>query len=128
MSGQSRDYYLTGRTIGDMDQELLTFLKAKVNTFIKWDLVRFFHENPHTSDTADNIARYAGRDPSAIASELAELAESGILLSHPLGGLPVYALTGDAHLRDLVARFVAACQDRQFRVSAIYHIIRSNKL
>ncbi|MBI3359677.1 MAG: hypothetical protein HY023_01030 [Chloroflexi bacterium] len=127
MSGQSTVFHLAGRTIAEMDQELLAFLKAKVNTFIKWDLVRFFHENPHTSDTAENIARYAGREATAIAAELADLAESGILVSHPLGNLPIYSLTGDARTLDLIARFVAACDDRQFRVAAIHYIIRSNK-
>jgi hypothetical protein len=33
--------------------------------FCQWDLVRFFHENPYTTDTADNIARYLGRDLAA---------------------------------------------------------------
>ena len=30
----------------------------------------------------------------------------------------------DQKMRDLIQQFVLACEDRQFRVKAIYHIIR----
>jgi hypothetical protein len=37
----------------------------------------------------------------------------------------VYTLTADPDVRDLIRRFIQACDDRQFRVKAIYHVIRS---
>ena len=40
---------LAARLMGDMAPQLLEFLKTKVNSFVKWDLVRFFHENPNTT-------------------------------------------------------------------------------
>ena len=70
---------LAARLMGDMDPELLEFLKTKVNSFIKWDLVRFFHDNPNSTDTAENVARYVGRDVSAIEAELGELVGTGVL-------------------------------------------------
>ena len=115
---------LAARLMGDMDPELLDFLKTKVNTFIKWDLVRFFHENPHTSDTAANVARYVGRDVGAIDAELGELVGTGVLERQRVGELVVYSLTSDAPMRGLIRQFAQACDDRQFRVKAIYHIIR----
>jgi hypothetical protein len=123
--------------MGDMDPELLDFLKTKVNSFVKWDLVRFFYENPNSTDTAENVARYVGRDVSAIEVELGELVGAGVLESARVGdpsALPpsgvagqalwVYSLAGDAETRKLVDQFILACDDRQFRVKAIYHIIR----
>jgi predicted transcriptional regulator of viral defense system len=115
---------LAARLMGDMDDKLLDFLKNQVNSFVKWDLVRFFHENPHTADTAENVARYAGRDPVAIEQELAELAESGVLNREKIGEMIVYSLAIDHEMRELIDQFVQACDDRQFRVKAIYHIIR----
>jgi hypothetical protein len=115
---------LAARLMGDMDARLLDFLKTRVNTFVKWDLVRFFHENPNTADTAENVARYAGRDPVAIEQELAELAETGVLHRETVGGMVVYSLATGQEMRDLIDQFVLACDDRQFRVKAIYHIIR----
>jgi hypothetical protein len=115
---------LAARLMGDMSPQLLEFLKNKVNTFVKWDLVRFFHENPNTTDTAENIARYAGRDVATIEVEMDELVGAGVLSRQRIGDLTVYSLIEDAAMRSLVDQFILACDDRQFRVKAIYHIIR----
>jgi hypothetical protein len=115
---------LATRLMGDMDPQLLEFLKTKVNSFVKWDLVRFFHDNPFTTDTIENIARYAGRDAVTVQEDLAELANDGVLLQTQVGDLEVYSLATDEHMRELIGRFILACDDRQFRVKAIYHIIR----
>jgi hypothetical protein len=115
---------LAARLMGDMAPQLLEFLKTKVNSFIKWDLVRFFHENPNTTDTAENIARYAGRDVAIIEMELDELVGAGVLERQRIGDLQVYSLVTDPEMRSLVEQFIQACDDRQFRVKAIYHIIR----
>ena len=115
---------LAARLMGDMDPELLDFLKTKVNSFVKWDLVRFFYENPNSTDTADNVARYVGRDVSAIEVELGELVGTRVLERSRVGDLWVYSLVSDAETRKRVDQFILACDDRQFRVKAIYHIIR----
>jgi len=115
---------LAARLMGDMAPQLLEFLKTKVNSFVKWDLVRFFHENPNTTDTAENIARYAGRDVATIEIELDELVGVGVLNRQRIGDLIVYSLADDPTVRSLVDQFILACDDRQFRVKAIYHIIR----
>ena len=115
---------LATRLMGDMAPQLLEFLKNKVNTFVKWDLVRFFHENPNTTDTAENIARYAGRDVATIEVEMDELVGAGVLSRQRIGDLTVYSLIEDPIMRTLVDQFILACDDRQFRVKAIYHIIR----
>ena len=114
----------TARLMDDMDPVLLDFVKTKVNSFVKWDLVRFFHENPHTADTVDNIAKYAGRNVAAVEPELNELVDSGIMQETILGDTSIYSLVSDEEMRNLVDRFITACEDRHFRVKAVYHIIR----
>jgi len=108
----------------EMDPELLDFIKTKVNSFIKWDLIRFFYENPHTADTVESIARYAGRSPEAVKPELEEMVQSNLLEVRLVAGVPVYSFTTDLEMRRLTEKFIRACQDRQFRVKAVYHIIR----
>ena len=114
----------TTRLMDDMDPILLDFVKTKVNSFIKWDLVRFFHENPHTADTVENIARYAGRNATAVEPELEELVNSGIMQKSMMGSTPIYSLKANKDMQALVDRFIMACEDRHFRVKAVYHIIR----
>ncbi|MGB9775534.1 MAG: hypothetical protein ACPL7C_03150 [Anaerolineae bacterium] len=115
---------LVGRVMADMDPELLNFLRTRVNSFVKWDLIRFFGENPYTTDTAENIARYAGRNVETTRAELAELAAQGVLVEHRLGEMTVYSLSSNPEVRGLIQRFLEASNNRQFRVKAIYHIIR----
>jgi len=107
-----------------MPKDLLDFVKSKVTSFIKWDLIRFFHENPDTVDTAENIARYAGRSLNAVEPELEELEMSGIMQRRIIGEQVVFSLADDPAIRQRIAEFVRACEDRQFRVKAVYHIIR----
>jgi hypothetical protein len=127
MEEKDKELDLTGRLMADMNPQLLEFLQTKVNSFVKWDLVRFFHDNPHTTDTADNIARYAGRSAETIRSELTELTQDGVLEENQLGDMAVYSLAPDPDTRDLLEQFVKASDDRQFRVKAIYHIIRGTR-
>jgi hypothetical protein len=114
----------TARLMDDMDPVLLDFVKTKVNSFIKWDLVRFFYENPNTADTVENIAKYAGRNADAVRPELDDLVESGIMEKRLLDTTPIYSLATDEKMRALVDQFILACEDRHFRVKAVYHIIR----
>ena len=114
----------TARLMDDMDPTLLDFVKTKVNSFIKWDLVRFFYENPHTADSVENIAKYAGRNADAVKPELEDLVESGIMEKKMLDTTAIYSLATDEDMRALVDQFILACEDRHFRVKAVYHIIR----
>ena len=114
----------TTRLMNDMDPPLLDLVKTKVNSFIKWDLVRFLRENPHTADSAENIAKYVGRNAATVEPELRELVESEIMTVRLVEGLPVYALSTDTDTRELIDRFITACEDRHFRVKVIYHIVR----
>ncbi len=95
----------TARLMNDMDPRLLDFIKNKVNSFIKWDLMRFFYENPNTADTVENIARYAGRNAAAVKPELDELVEAGVMERRMVGDMPVYMLSNDPEMRRLVNDF-----------------------
>jgi len=106
-----------------IDEHLLNFLKNKVNSFIKWDLVRFFHDNPHTREPAENIARFTGRDLKTIKQELQGLVEANVLESTTVSKVKIYRLVNDEDTRALIDRFMEACHDRQFRVEAIHHVI-----
>jgi len=110
--------------MNDMDPPLLDLVKTKVNSFIKWDLVRFLRENPNTADTAENIAKYVGRNAATVEPELRELVDSDIMEVKSIDTMQVYSLTADDSTRELLDRFITACEDRHFRVKVIYHIVR----
>lgn len=107
----------------DLDTRWKQFLRKQVNSFIKWDLVRFFNDNPHTADTAENIATVVGRDGKVVAVELDGLVKSGMLQQETVSGNNIYRLTDNADTRLLLNDFVIACHNREFRVKAINHVI-----
>ena len=115
---------LATRLMEDIDPTLLDFIRTRVNSFVKWDLVRFFYHNPHTTDTAENIARYIGRDSQVVLPELVQLVNATLLQSVTLNEMTVYVMSSDADLQRLLGTFLAACEDRHFRVKAVYHVIR----
>jgi hypothetical protein len=116
---------LSVRTVDGIDPRLQDFIEHKVNTFVKWDLVRFFHDNPATAEPSECIALATGRDESSIAPELAELTSSGILSTAvSADGWTVYALTEDRGIRHLINTFILACDDRNFRTRAVYDVLR----
>lgn len=114
----------SGQVMDDIDPRFLDLIHNKVNSFIKWDIVRFFHDNPHTTDTAEGIARYTGRDELIVEPELDQLAQAGVLETTALGDMTVFTLTAETEMRNLIHSFVLACNSRQFRVKAIYHVIQ----
>ncbi|MEZ4670528.1 MAG: hypothetical protein R3E39_21685 [Anaerolineae bacterium] len=113
------------RSADELDSNLQEFLREKVNSFVKWDLVRFFHDNPYAADTAESIARYVGREYASITDELGELVKAGVLHWQEVSGRKIYKLASDGQMRELISKFVLACDDRKFRIKAINHVIRS---
>jgi hypothetical protein len=115
---------LTARVMKDMDPDLFDFLTTYMDSFIKWDLLRFFHENPHTIDTAENIARYAGRTAADVQIGLQSLAQQGLLDEITMDKMLVYMLKPDPTLRARLEQFIEATKDREFRRKVIYHMVR----
>lgn len=107
----------------EMSPQWQEFIEKKVNSFIKWDLIRFFHDNPHIQDTAENIAGYVGRDTKTIIRELDGLVAARVLRVSVHKRMKIYQLTDDVDTRSLIRDFVAACFDRDFRVKAIHYVI-----
>jgi hypothetical protein len=124
----------------DMDPALLNFVKTRVTSFIRWELLRFLYENPGTADSAENIARYTGRSVDTVRPELDDLVKTGVVtrrVPDRAGGSPVdgasadtmsaaiYTFDPDQETHRLIKTFVEACQDRQFRIKAVYHVIKN---
>ena len=110
----------------EINPSLLTFIEKYVNSFAKWDLIRFFHDLPYSVESAETVAHATGRDPDSVIQALQELTQLGLLESSFVqSGETLYMLTSDHAMRTLVNSFILACDNAQFRVRAIYHVIRA---
>lgn len=108
----------------DMDQDLLDLLKNKLDTFVKWDLVKFFYNHGDRVHQTSELAEQMSRDPKDLETQTNELIAAGIVDRRWLGGQPAFALTEDPDTRQLVSKFMQACEDRYFRMKVVYHILR----
>lgn len=115
----------TARLMEEIEPDLLEFINNKVNTFVKWDLIRFLYNNPNTADTAERLARYAGRSPDVIRAELEEMVREGLVDVRIIAGIPIYSLSQNEEMRKMIDKFLKACEDRQFRVKVVYHIMKN---
>ena len=115
---------LLDRIIQHIDAGLLEFLLTQIDSFIKWDLIQFFFSNPNTLDTAESIARHIGRSPEDVQAALDELSGGGVLTTHRMSGVSVYSVSKDPEVRDLLRSFAESCDDQQFKLRAIYSILR----
>jgi len=109
----------------ELPEDLLNFVLSRVNSFVKWDILRFLKENVGVADTYAGIARYVGRSPEVVQSQLQEMAADGLLSVRVLNGQELYSLTEDPASLDLIDRFHRGCLDRQFRLRVVYHVAKS---
>ncbi len=111
-----------------LDPKLAEFIKAKINSFIKWDILKLLYSNPHTVDTAERLARQCGRPVESVLKNLEEMVRDGLLEMHLVAGIPVYSLPKEENTRQLIEKFLEACKNRQVRVRVVYHILKSQEV
>ncbi len=112
------------RCLREADPALVAFLTENIDSLLKWDILQFFHNNPHAADTPTQIAHALGRDRESVAPALASLAASRLLRERTASGATVYMLTDDVQHRREIAAFMRACHDPRFRRSAILHVLQ----
>ncbi|MCA9903585.1 MAG: hypothetical protein KC547_06990 [Anaerolineae bacterium] len=109
--------------IRNIDPVQRTFLTDKLNTLVKWDVLRFFHHNPLSAHTAGQIAAALGRDLESVAGAAAGLAETGLLQVQRRPNTTIYLLTDDADARKEIDTFMRACDNARFRRYAIAYVL-----
>ena len=111
--------------IRNTDPALLTLLDERLNTLVKWDVMRFFHRNPDAMKTAGEIATALSRDEKSVAAAAVELTETGFLERQGGARARIYMLSGDDATRQEMESFMTACDDAKFRRCAIQYVLMS---
>ena len=109
--------------LSDKDLALLEFTKTTIDSFIKWELVKFFYHNAATVAPVENIARYIGRKVEAVQPEIEDLVKKGILEKKVLADKTVYSVTRNEPTVTEVIRFILAIEDRFLRLKAVEQIV-----
>jgi hypothetical protein len=99
-----------------------------LDSFVKWDLLRFLHEAPTTSATVGELARYLGRDETELKPAARALAVAGILRQEDVGTGYSFSLVEDEETRELIGRLVESYQkDRLVRLAISTQILKAQR-
>lgn len=111
----------------NLDPQVGSFVEEYVDSFITWDLILFFHENPYTIGSSSSIAMSIGRLGSDIEPYLEKLADKGIL-SHEFragdGADTIYAYKPEPDFEKMVMEFKRALKDRASRLIIVSKVLQ----
>jgi DNA-binding MarR family transcriptional regulator len=107
----------------ELDNELHSFIEQYVDSFIKWDLVAYFHYNAGARGTPEEIAGKLGRKTEDIKEALEMLDKKG-LLSHQGDAGDIYFYQAPPDLKEKVTSFCEALEDRDKRLEILAKLLR----
>lgn len=84
--------------------ELKEFLKKQPYNMI----LRFFHENPGSIDTARGLAAWTNQDIKNVRAALKRLATDGFLTAHKASSTTAYSYTRNKKLISVVAKLFSS--------------------
>ena len=82
--------------------ELKDILKRKSHRKV----LKFFHENPASIDTARGVATWTNQDIKKVGSALTKLAELGLLVAHKASSTTGYSYTRNKKMISRIGRFL----------------------
>jgi hypothetical protein len=120
------------KNIGDLmklDHAFENFIEKYVDSFVKWEIVQFFHDHPRSPFRQEYLAETLNRPLKTVKRELKELAERGLIREEKAGKTAafIYDLPPKDALGKHLDQFTAFCQDREGRLRIIYKILKDGK-
>lgn len=102
-------------------------IQGKLRSLVEWDVLQFFHHNPHAVESAQHIATALGREVGGVDKALQAMHRNKLIEKKDVQDLPYYRLTSDSRLRADIVKFMHACDDPSFRRSVIEQIVSRAK-
>lgn len=109
----------------DMASDLLDLMQNRLDSFAKWDLLRFLYRHPDRAYSAEELAWELNRKGTNLEDEIDALVAAGLVERRWVASRPAFALTRDPARRQLVKRFVQSCADQRLRLEFAYYTLRN---
>jgi hypothetical protein len=109
------------------------FIHRYVNSFVKWEIVQYYHDHPDAPFKVDELSHNLNRPADQLRRELEELSTAGLLVKLKTGkqAAYVYSLVSgeakDQELHETLEQFQALCRTREGRLRVIYKILKDGK-
>lgn len=112
----------------EINPDAAAVLLPHLDTFVKWELLRFLHDNPGATATVGELARYIGRDETEVKPAARALALAGIARQVDLGQEYAYSLVADLEMRQLIGHLIQKLMaDPLARLALSAHILKGQR-
>ncbi|HDP70124.1 MAG TPA: hypothetical protein ENN38_04860 [Actinobacteria bacterium] len=108
----------------ELNEPLERFIEEYVDSFVKWDLITYFHNNAGVFDSSHSLAVHLGRKESDIKKALRELADKNLVTEIKENGGDVYQYTPSVGISEMVENFVKALEIREKRLLILTKLLR----
>lgn len=110
-----------------VDAETLEFIQKYLTSYTKWEMLKYFAENPTAAETARSLARRLNKDARQLTQELKSLARTGIISNGQGSEDAAYTLSADEPLRAILFRIAESVKvNNRFRLLLNYHITKAS--
>jgi len=111
--------------LDDIEPGVLRFVDEYIDSFVAWDAIAYFHENPEVERKAPGVAIDIGRRAEQVVPVLEELREKGVLADDSEGGAePSYRYIAPESFREATDAFLAATKDRTNRLAIVGKVLQ----
>ncbi len=110
-----------------VDPETLAFIEKYLTSYAKWEMLKYFAENPTATETARGFARRLNKDVRQTGETLKSLAKAGIITNGRGGADAAYALTTEEPQRSILLRLGEMVRtNNRLRLLLNYHITKAS--
>ena len=111
----------------NIDPTVSGFVDEFIDSFITWDLILFFYENPFTMGTPSSIAMSIGRLDSDVLPYLEKLVEKNVIMRETRvqdSAETVFSYTPNKEFEARVEEFRKALKDRASRLMIVSKVLQ----
>jgi hypothetical protein len=104
--------------------EVHKFVEEYVDSFISWDILLFFYNNPGALESSESLSNRLGRNEKDVSAGLRALATKGVLLSATKG---IYQSNPDPQFQARVKAFNDALSIAPTRLSILNQVLSKGR-
>jgi hypothetical protein len=111
--------------LDDIEPGVLRFVDEYIESFVAWDAIAYFHENPDVERKAAGVALDIGRRPEQVVPVLEVLRDKGVLADDSESGdEPSFRYSAPESFREATEAFLAATRDRTNRLAIVGKVLQ----
>lgn len=116
----------TAISLRGVDSEAMVLCDRGMNSFLKLDIILFYHNKQLTDASANDFVRYTGRSPGEVGDAVSALIKDGLLEPCPsLSGS--YRLGGFPDIPRLLNKFLEAYNRLPLRLAILSKFLREDR-